>query len=314
MTSGQSSTRVKPPTDSDLYVLLESRVFDRDPSQCLRQCSDYLAWAASAIDPMDLIVVDKNFHLDRFEDVFLLMLGILRDWTPSLYERAAEVEKASRLCDNVHRLATVCNAPLYRFGHRLGWLSKWASTESVFSVTVNLPDKGEVPITRNTLVQLRSAVQRVAGIAGAGAREVAGVLENAKETLIVEHVYDPRRIAKGLLLKHVTAAAAALQRMDLPPSVKATVDKQLRDTISDIERPSTPWNRVFSRLSQLAVIIGGLTAFGAEIDDCYENIRKALNVMTETSVVHEPPTNQPPMLIANPASQDSATAVSKQRE
>ena len=306
----ESPPQPRPLSDAALYYVLEGPA-GGDPSHGLRESSRYFSWAAAAIDPVGFIVVDSPGHLPRFEDVFLLATRTLREWVPDLAERLQELDRRVDLCQNVQRLAGVSNTPLINFRHPRGFLARFAAPEDGIALTLSTPERGEVPANRNMLVHVRGAIQRAAGITAAGAREAGEIWTDLKDTIVIENVYDPRRIARGILTLHLTAALNAWDNAPVPDAVKSPVAKQLREAISDVSRDKPPWNRVFSRISQIAIIVAGLTTFGAEVDDCYANIRKALNLMTETAAIRISDPADIPLLIqrpSDPASADSAAA------
>jgi hypothetical protein len=275
----------------------------------------YFRYSAECIHIARPQIVDPAGHLARFEEVFLSVVQLLDELNDELSTRAREIEGKYDLSQNVVRLSMVANLKLRGRSDVLSSIATLLIRGTLgVDLKVELPDKGEVPVTQPILIAIRGALTRLASVVNAGKRDADRVFREGLDTAIVEDYFDPRRIARAAVIHHLEIARKNLLSLEgVPDNVRAGIDREIGVILTQLRRPAPSWGTVFSKLTQVAVMVGGLTAFGAQIDECYANIKRAVDIVATSSLVRPqetyyertaPVAGLPPAIAKPPASDD----------
>jgi hypothetical protein len=272
--------------------MLEPPRWDGDFYMKLEAARDYFEACSRCVYPDLVQIVDSQGLLKRFEEVYLAVYALVKDIAPDLAERLQQLESRLNLSQNVVRLSVVATVELVPPGMlaKLG-MRFFGVAINVSNVALTLPDEQKQKPSQELLLDVQVALRRLAGLAGAGSRRAKEYWLSNEDVLVVDGFYDPRKVAKNTVVIYLTQALRDIEsNTSIPGPVVKALQAELGSVIEELGRQKTPWNKVLSRLSQVALLLAALVSASADVDKAYQNVLNALNSISRQAVpIHVPP-------------------------
>lgn len=266
-----------------LNLLIEDPPESDDRPRYLQTARKYLAATAETLQIGERRISDPQNLLRRFEEVFLATIAILDQVSPPVAERARAIESELDLSQNLVRIS-------FHRGHSI---RNWTLQVRLLSFLgidfpiprVTLPNRGEVRVDPDLMVEFRSALHRLSAVVATAQREAERLKRDREDILHLGGVFDPERVSKEYVTHFINRAIKSLQdHQEIPAAVRDSMVESLVDISRDLGERETPWNRVFSKLPQVAWVLAALVTIGANVDDAYDNVRRALDFIGQSSV------------------------------
>jgi len=285
-------------TSERLWRLLRPPLGRHEYESKLRLGSDYMQAASDCLEVDRLQVVDPHSLLIRFEEVFLTTNRLVRDFDVGHSSRIEGIEAALNLSQNVVLLGTI-SPDAQRV--QPGLLRRLAGAEvHLAGVRLSLGEGEPAVLTASSLLEVKTALNRLFGVLGTTAAIAAEWWKLEQDVVVVDGIYDPRRVPKGgvrLLIQYALDAVKAAP--DLPDDARDVVVGELENALEELDRGKTPWSRVLSRVTQVTMVLAALVTIAGGVDDASENLvtaynhsRQAIELIQDQAVVvrHTMPT------------------------
>ena len=291
-------------TATDLDKILAASAPGRNYSEALALIAAYLTAAAECIDPRHEIVVDPQSLLIRFEEVLLITFRMLREVAPDYATRLGEIDDKLNLSQNVVMLGSIALAERPPAPPALvRALSNVLRMTGEKTLALSLPDQEPQPLSFKGLLDIKTALNRMAGLVKATITAAKEWYDHSEEEIVVEGIYEPHRIRRD----HVRTVLAELKNTieaspDIPQHAKAKLLRQLFYATLEVDRATPPWSKIMSRLVNITMVLAATVTVIGGLDDASENLQaayQASSALVETIRnqasgiwVHPPPTIQ----------------------
>ncbi|MDH5718950.1 MAG: hypothetical protein OEZ22_15085 [Spirochaetia bacterium] len=279
----------------DIEKLLDSNKSAYEFHDALGIGRKYFNKCADCIYPTEIAIIDPDKILNRFEEVYLAIQDIICVFNTELSERISKIETKLDLSQNIVRLGMISSTEFSK-KHLLSNIFK--SIEfNVSSIKLAIPETGQTTLNTELLLELKTALTRLAGLTSVASKFAKDWWRENEDVFVIKDFYDPRKTSKVYLKSLLDNVLSDLKEKpnNVPEVIKIELTKEIEQTIKELDKRKTSWNSVLSKIAQTVMVIGALVAIGANIDDAYENIKKAFNyISTEALAIPQLPRDQKP--------------------
>jgi hypothetical protein len=244
----------------------------------------FMLYCSESIDPDNMLITDEEGFLTRFEEVFFAIQSIVEIFSSELYQRILEIESKLNLSQNIVRLGML-ERDLNQIPNLGSFLKKFL-LRYFRKIKLYMPEDGYITISPQLLLEIKTALTRLAGMCGASSREAKKWWMSNKDVLFIEDFYDPRRISKNYLAELIVKIKDVLEEdPDDPNDVLIRIHYELNFIYKELEKNKTSWNKVISKLSQIVLMLAALVTISAKLDKAYESSVNAFNYISEQSIL-----------------------------
>ncbi|MCW9709073.1 hypothetical protein [Fodinibius salsisoli] len=263
----------------ELEELLEANSSDRKLHGKLKIGQRYMLHCSNCFNPNNFSIEDEENLLIRFEEVFYAIQNIVEVFSLKLFEKIAEIESELNLSQNVVKLGMI-DGRLRRPPR--GTFSKLLLSPSH---KIEIPEKGTVPLTKQLLLEIQTALARIGGLCAAASREAKEWWYSDEDVFVVEDYYDPRNVSKKYLKRLIDDIKESLHEdPNIPEKVIKKLHSELDDVTRELDKGKPSWNKIVSKVSQTVLVLAAVVTIAANLDDAYENAVKAFNYISQQSI------------------------------
>lgn len=288
------------PTPAEMATLLDPPSHEMDYFLRLELAQRYVRYCAECLIPDRPAVVDPARLMIRFEEVFIAVRDLVDVASNGLLDRIESLEEDQDLCQKMVRLGIMATDRLVEptFMERLFPTVSRVSLSS--PVEISLQPDTDATLTRQGVAEAKTTCIRLSGLLGAAARNAKRWWLEAQDVVVIDGVYDPRRVSPLAVAARVARVRdSVVASRTLPDSVKEAVLRELAITANELSSPKPSWNKIFSRLAQIAMVLAALTGICADAKDAYDNIVETIQYISAQAGAW--PQGVPPPALPPPA-------------
>lgn len=266
----------------ELEVLLDPNTPDHQASKKLEIAKRYFQACANCINTEKFFIEDRDGFLLKFEECFFATVQIAEQFNTEICNRIKETEEKLNLSQNAVKLGLLSNRKL----RSSSFFNTLFNEIRISSFSLSLPEQNETRITSQLLLDITTALIRLSNMSGAVSKQAEQWWVKNEDVLIINDLYDPRKINKTHLKKLVEEYKQSIVSISstLPGASSEVLENELQDVIDELNKKKTSWNKVLSKISQTILIIAALTTISANVDKAYENGVKVFNYISSRSI------------------------------
>ncbi|MEL7834262.1 hypothetical protein [Fodinibius sp. Rm-B-1B1-1] len=244
----------------------------------LKIAQNFMHYCSNSIYPNKIIINDELGLLRRFEEVFYAIQSIVEIFSKELNERISDIESKLNLSQNIVRLGMMRES---LSPTRFVLFRKIQSQD----IELQIPESGYKKLNSQLLLDLKTALERLAGMCGAASREAKKWWLTNEDVFVIEDFYDPRHISKNYLKILVGKIKSSLNEDEqIPAGVVKKLTTELDNVVDELESDKTSWNKVFSTLSQTVIVLAAVVTIAANCDEALQNAKTAFEYISSKSV------------------------------
>lgn len=263
--------------EEEIEELLDPDHSDYELDAKLEIGRKYMLYCANSLDPSSIKLRDEIGLLKRFEEVFFAIQNIVQIFSSELHERITKIESSLNLSQNVVRLGMVNR----RVSSPISFLRFLSSR----TIELQIPESGYKKLSSQLLFDFKTALTRLAGMCGTASREAKRWWQTKEDNFVIEDFYDPRHVSKNYLKILIGEIKTSLQEDDqIPSGVIKQLNTELDEVVNELDKEKTSWNKVFSTVSQTVIVLAAVVTITANLDDAYQNAKKAFEYISNQSV------------------------------